>query len=112
MSPGERRASVDVLWRSKEGLEMHLQIGGASYEAVLEEAQEAVEKIVTAGGEARPTGDENGKEGGPTKANPPRCSVCGRKMTYREGESRAGKPYKGFFCPESDCEGKPVWVNG
>ena len=112
MSPGERRASVDVFWRSREGFEMHLQLGGASSEVVLEEAQEAVDQIVKAGGEARPMDDGNRKEEGPTKANPPKCSVCGRKMTYREGESRAGKPYKGFFCPETDCEGKPVWLNG
>ena len=111
MSPGERRASVDVFWRSKEGFEMHLQLGGASSGGVLEEAQEAVESIVKAGGEARPVAAGDGKEEGPSEAKPPKCSVCGTKMTYREGESRNGKPYKGFFCPDRDCEGKPVWLN-
>jgi hypothetical protein len=111
MSLMERKASVDVFWRSKEGFEMHLQLSGASSAEVLDEAQEAVEKIIEAGGEARPSTDGSGKEGGPSKENPPKCSVCGKKMTYREGEGRTGKPYKGFFCPDRDCEGKPVWLD-
>ena len=111
----DRKASVDVFWRSKEGFEMHLQLGGASSEEVLDDAQAAIGKIAGAGGEPRPVngilGKEEKEEEKPSKTNPPNCSVCGKKMTYREGESRTGKPYKGFFCPESDCEGKPVWLN-
>lgn len=112
----DRKASVDVFWRSKEGYEMHLQLGGASSEEVLDDAQGAISTIAKNGGEPRPANGIMGKEETnesekPSKENPPKCSVCGKKMTYREGESRAGKPYKGFFCPENDCEGKPVWLN-
>jgi hypothetical protein len=117
----DRKASVDVFWRSKEGYEMHLQLGGASSEEVLDDAQGAIATIAKSGGEPRPAngvlvngtlGKEETNEGEKvSKTNPPKCSVCGKKMNYREGESRAGKPYKGFFCPESDCEGKPVWLN-
>lgn len=91
----EGKASVDVIWRSKEGLEMHLQL----------------KRIIENGGEARPYQNSNGGEQVYTKENPPRCSVCGKKMTCREGEGRNGKPYKGFFCPDRDCEGKPVWLD-
>lgn len=113
MSPPERRASVDVFWRSKEGFEMHLQLNGASSEEVLDEAQEAIGKIVDGGGGPRPAGapEEGEAPPAPDKKNPPKCSVCGKKMVYREGESRTGKPYKGFFCADQDCAGKPVWVN-
>jgi hypothetical protein len=111
MSPGERKASVDVFWCSKEGFEMHLQVGGTTSVEVLDEAQEAVEKIIEAGGQARPSSDHGGGEQAAGKENPPKCSVCGKKMVYREGEGRTGKPYKGFFCPERDCEGKPVWLD-
>ena len=114
----ERKASADVFWRSKEGFEMHLQLGGASSEEVLDDAHGAIATIAKNGGEPRPANGILGKEETkekekekPSKTNPPKCSVCGAKMTYREGESRTGKPYKGFFCPESDCEGKPVWLN-
>ena len=116
MSPGEGNASVDVFWRSKEGFEMHLQLSGASSVAVLDEAQEAVEKITETGGEPRPARSRQTPEGdggnrAPAKEDPPNCSVCGKTMRYREGESRTGNPYKGFFCPDRDCEGKPVWLD-
>lgn len=36
------------------------------------------------------------------------CEVCSQDLTYREGVSKAGKPYKGWFCSEKD---HPVqWV--
>ena len=109
--PGEGRASVDVFWRSKEGLEMHLQLSGTSSVEVLSEADSAVKRIIENGGEARPYHDPNGGEQVYTKDNPPKCSVCDKKMVYRDGEGRNGKPYKGFFCPDRDCEGKPVWLD-
>jgi len=111
MSPGEGSASADLFWRSKEGFEMHLQLGGASSAEVLDEAQEAVGRIIEAGGEPRPARGRGTDAGVPTKEDPPKCSVCAKTMRYREGESRSGKPYKGFFCPDRECEGKPIWVD-
>jgi hypothetical protein len=116
MSPGDGNARADVFWRTKEGFEMHLQLNGASTVEVLDEAHEAVGKIIKAGGEARPSngaGDGNALDTAtvPTKAHPPNCKVCGEKMKFREGESKNGKPYKGFFCQDRDCEGKPVWID-
>jgi len=32
-------------------------------------------------------------------------AVRGQKMTYPEGWSRAGRPYRGLLCPDRDCEG-------
>jgi hypothetical protein len=110
MVTGEANASVDVFWRSKDGYEMHLQLGGTSSETILDEAQEAITKITKAGGTPRP--HRNGaSDAAPTTGETPNCSVCSKKMKYREGEGRNGKPYKGFFCPDRDCEGKPVWVD-
>ena len=110
MATGEGNASVDVFWRSKDGYEMHLQLGGTSSETVLDEAQEAIERITKAGGTPRP--HRNGaSDTAPATTDTPKCSVCSKKMKYREGEGRNGKPYKGFFCPDRDCEGKPVWVD-
>jgi hypothetical protein len=112
MSPGDGSAKADVFWRTKEGFEMHLQLNGTSTVEVLDGAHEAVEKIIKAGGEARPSnGDGSGSNTTPSKANPPNCTACGKKMKFREGESKNGKPYKGFFCQDRDCEGKPVWID-
>ena len=111
MGSGEGSASVDVFWRSKDGFEMHLQLGGTSSESVLDEAQEAIERITKAGGEPRPDRRRNATGESSGEGNSLKCSVCGKKMQYREGESRAGKPYKGYFCPDRDCEGKPVWID-
>ena len=32
------------------------------------------------------------------------------EMEFKEGVSKAGKPWKGWFCPERDCDTKPVWI--
>ena len=114
MSPGDGSARADVFWRTKEGFEMHLQLNGASTVEVLDEAHEAVGRIIKAGGEARlSNGNDSGTRSDttPSKSSPPNCKVCGKKMKFREGESKNGKPYKGFFCQDRDCEGKPVWID-
>jgi len=36
------------------------------------------------------------------------CGTCGKEMTYKEGISKAGKPYKGWFCLEREHE--PIWL--
>ena len=114
MSPGDGSARADVFWRTKEGFEMHLQLSGASTAEVLDEAHAAVRTIIKAGGEARPSngdGSSSSNDSTTSKSNPPKCKVCGQKMKFREGESKNGKPYKGFFCQDRDCEGKPVWID-
>ena len=115
MSPADGSARADVFWRTKEGFEMHLQLSGASPADVLDEAHSAVGTINKAGGEARPSNGEsygtNGNGTKPTKTAPPKCTVCSKKMEFREGTNRGGKPYKGFFCPDRECEGKPVWID-
>ena len=115
MSP-DGNARADVFWRTKEGFEMHLQLNGASPGDVLDEAHGAVKTIIKAGGEARPSNGEghangNGNGTTPTKTAPPKCTVCSKKMEFREGTNRSGKPYKGFFCQDRECEGKPVWID-
>jgi len=62
MGSGEGSASVDVFWRSKDGFEMHLQLGGTSSETVLDEAHSAIERIKNAGGGPRPERREPGGE--------------------------------------------------
>ena len=113
MSPGEESASsVDVFWRSKDGFEMHLQLNGTSSEEILDESHRAIDRIKKAGGEPRPhRNNRNSEDSEPAEASAHKCSVCGKKMKYREGEGRNGKPYKGYFCPDRDCEGKPVWID-
>lgn len=37
------------------------------------------------------------------------CQSCGAAMDYREGVSKAGKAYKGFFCP-TDKSHEVIWV--
>lgn len=46
----------------------------------------------------------------PKKPEGPLCD-CGSVMQYREGTSKTGKPYKGWFCskPQSQCP--PMWLN-
>ena len=117
MSP-DGNARADVFWRTKEGFEMHLQLNGASPGDVLDEAHGAVKTIIKAGGEARPSngegyanGNGNGNGAKASKTAPPKCPVCSKKMEFREGTNRTGKPYKGFFCQDRECEGKPVWID-
>lgn len=37
------------------------------------------------------------------------CAVCGSPTEYKEGTSKAGKAYKGYFCTK-DRTHAPVWV--
>ena len=37
------------------------------------------------------------------------CQSCGTAMNYREGTSKAGKPYRGFFCP-TDKTHEVIWI--
>jgi hypothetical protein len=41
------------------------------------------------------------------------CANCGSKRTYKEGINKAGKPYKGWFCPlpKAECGATPIWVS-
>jgi len=41
------------------------------------------------------------------------CAKCGAPMEYKEGTSKAGKDYRGWFCPNSTATDKhpPVWVD-
>lgn len=43
-----------------------------------------------------------------TTSSEKHCSICGQLMTYKEGVSKTGKPWKGFFCPERGHE--PIWI--
>lgn len=39
------------------------------------------------------------------------CNVCGKKLVLKEGVSKkTDMPWKGWFCPDRNCKGKPVWV--
>lgn len=40
---------------------------------------------------------------------PTTCTVCGAVATYKSGTSKAGKPYKGYFCT-TDKTHAPQWV--
>jgi len=41
------------------------------------------------------------------------CAKCGSPMEYKEGTSKAGKDYRGWFCPNSAATDKhpPVWID-
>jgi hypothetical protein len=41
------------------------------------------------------------------------CAKCGSPMEYKEGTSKAGKDYRGWFCPNSTAADKhpPVWID-
>ena len=109
MPDQENPVSWDLFYLTKDGMEAHLQLKGATIEDVLSQSESALGKVQEAGGVARPrrgaTADASAGNG-PTK-----CGECGKAMTYREGTSKSGKDYKGYFCPDRDCEGDPVWVN-
>ena len=50
--------------------------------------------------------------GPPAKVDPnaPKCEECGTTMTYREGTSKKGNPYRVWNCPK-DKNHPPIWVN-
>ena len=99
-------ADIDIFYIMK-GFEGHTQfhVPGtptvSTYEA-------AVERIMAAGGTPR-----DGLPGKPAEAPTEEvytCNVCGDPMTFRAGTNKAGKPYKGYFCPRKRCKGEPIWV--
>ena len=110
MPDQENPVSFDLFYLTKEGMEAHLQLKAATVEDVLSQAETALTKVQEAGGVARPR--RGGNADAPAKDDAPKCGTCGKVMTYREGTSKSGKDYKGYFCPDRDCEGDPVWVNG
>jgi hypothetical protein len=105
----ENPVSWDLFYLTKEGMEAHLQLKGATVEEVLSQAGTALGKVQKAGGVARPRRGGNAETSAPD--DPPKCGTCGKVMTFREGTSKNGRDYKGYFCPDRDCEGEPVWVN-
>ena len=114
MPDQEQPVSWDLFYLSRDGMESHLQLKGATVKDVLSEADSAIATVKKAGGVARPrrqtpAGGSNGST--PPEGDPPKCGACDSSMTFREGISRNGKDYKGYFCPDRDCEGEPVWVN-
>lgn len=42
-----------------------------------------------------------------SKSDPSECGECGKTMTFRKGKSKAGKAYKGSFCPDCRWRGAP-----
>lgn len=39
------------------------------------------------------------------------CPVHNLPRVYKEGVSKNGKPYKGYFCTVPRCSAKPEWVD-
>ena len=103
--------SFDLFYLTKHGMEAHLQLKGATVDEVLKQADLAATKVQKAGGGARPRASRNGQSETSSDNGTHTCGHCGKPMAYREGTSKSGKEYKGFFCPDRECEGEPVWVN-
>lgn len=112
MSEQDNPVSWDLFYLTKEGMEAHLQLKGATVEEVFSQAETALSKVQKAGGTARPKRRSPNGTVEPAGEADPKCAACGKEMTYREGTSKSGKDYKGYFCPDRDCKGEPVWVNG
>jgi hypothetical protein len=103
--------SFDLFYLTKGGMEAHLQLKGATVDEVLRQADSAATKVTKAGGTARPRASRGGHSETSGDNGTHNCASCGQPMAYREGTSKSGKDYKGFFCPDRECEGEPVWVN-
>lgn len=39
-----------------------------------------------------------------TQGDTHHCRACGKEMTFKQGTSKAGKDWKGWFCQEKDHE--------
>jgi hypothetical protein len=39
------------------------------------------------------------------------CPTCGQQMVYKEGTSKAGKAYAGYFCSDRNCKQPPIWAD-
>ncbi len=111
MTDQDNPVSWDLFYLTKEGMEAHLQLKGATVTDVLSEAEAARAKVQEAGGVARPRNGRIPAVNGATLDAAPTCAACGKTLAFREGTSKAGKEYKGYFCPNRDCKGEPVWVN-
>ena len=111
MADQEYIASWDLFYLTKEGMEAHLQLKGATVTEVLSDAAAAMTEVQEAGGIARPPRRRNGSAEPAPQTDGPECPECKKEMTYREGTSKSGRDYKGYFCPDRDCIGEPIWVN-
>ncbi len=38
------------------------------------------------------------------------CIQCGAVAVYKEGVKN-GRPWRGYFCTDKQCKGKPQWVS-
>ena len=112
MPDQNRPISWDLFYLTKEGMEAHLQLRGTTVEDTLSDSVKAVSAVRSAGGVARPLNGSKPMTEESSTDGPPLCGKCGSEMTFREGTSKNGKDYKGYFCPDRDCSGEPVWVNG
>ena len=82
----------------------------AALEGVLGAASAAAPVAAPPSQQPKPQGTPIAKPSGGGAA--PTCQQgCGPKV-YREGTSKAGKPYKAWFCsnPNREAQGKPEWV--
>ena len=39
------------------------------------------------------------------------CPTCGGPMPFKQGTSKAGKAYAGYFCADRNCPQEPVWAD-
>ena len=104
-------ADVDFFYQMK-GYEGHTQlhIPGTptieTYEAAIERIEKAgglPRDAVMPGKAAEAPKDDDGD------VRVFNCEACGGPMTYRKGTSKAGKPYKGWFCNKRNCKGTTIW---
>jgi len=100
-------ADVDFFYQMK-GYEGHTQLHVPGTPTV-ETYQAAIERIEKAGGLPRDAVLPGKPAEAPTDDSGHTCDECGGPMAYRKGTSKAGKPYKGWFCAKRNCKGTPIW---
>ena len=97
----------------KEGFSGHIKITGVPFPKAVTRLDALIKALVEHEYEAgrRPGNGPPGEAVPQAKGAPagPPCNDCGEPMELRQGVSKAGKPWKGYFCP-ADKTHKPVWV--
>jgi hypothetical protein len=97
------------------GLDLYDEDGPAQHPAPRTPAQPAAQRPASAVSpmDVRPGADgtwDSLAPDAPQQTGEGECPTCGAAMVYKEGTSKAGKAYAGYFCSDRNCKQPPIWA--
>lgn len=104
----EAKASITVRGYYK-GFSVLITKRNAEGEVELDNVMAAIDNMVAKGFKPSWAEETNGKHTPPIPLKTKPCETCGGTRTFKEGVSKAGKKWAGWFCENSQCA--PEWAS-